>query len=102
MSKAYRANMRIAVAGTCGLALILAREIHDETSHQLIILSRSVRVKCLLKMELRSANLAQYQPGLISQGYQCQVSPLLHLFCRQSLIKARWLTTATPLLSNTH
>ncbi|ORY14420.1 hypothetical protein BCR34DRAFT_232429 [Clohesyomyces aquaticus] len=48
-------NMRIAVAGTCGLALIIAREIHEETSHQLLILSRS------------------HQPGLISQGYQCQV-----------------------------
>ncbi|KAF2185734.1 NAD(P)-binding protein [Zopfia rhizophila CBS 207.26] len=47
--------MRIAVAGTCGLALIIAREIHEQTSHQLLILSRS------------------HQPGLISQGYQCQV-----------------------------
>ncbi|KAF1965976.1 NAD(P)-binding protein [Bimuria novae-zelandiae CBS 107.79] len=46
---------RIAVAGTCGLALIIARQIHDSTSHQLIILSRSL------------------QPGLQSQGYQCQV-----------------------------
>jgi hypothetical protein len=34
--------MRVAVAGTCGLALTIAREIHEETSHQLIILSRSV------------------------------------------------------------
>ncbi|KAF2470189.1 NAD(P)-binding protein [Lindgomyces ingoldianus] len=48
-------TMRIAVAGTCGLALIIAREIHEQTSHQLLILSRS------------------HQPGLISQGYQCQV-----------------------------
>ncbi|PSN66190.1 NAD(P)-binding protein [Corynespora cassiicola Philippines] len=47
-------NMRVAVAGTCGLALIIAREIHESTSHQLIILSRS------------------NQSGLISQGYQCQ------------------------------
>ncbi|KAF2278840.1 NAD(P)-binding protein [Westerdykella ornata] len=47
--------MRIAVAGTCGLALTIAREIHSQTSHQLIILSRS------------------HQPGLASQGYQCQV-----------------------------
>jgi hypothetical protein len=35
-------TMRIAVAGTCGLARIIAREIHESTSHQLIILSRSV------------------------------------------------------------
>ncbi|KAF9739124.1 isoflavone reductase [Paraphaeosphaeria minitans] len=47
--------MRVAVAGTCGLALIIARQIHDSTSHQLVILSRSP------------------QPGLQSQGYQCQV-----------------------------
>ncbi|KAF2654592.1 NAD(P)-binding protein [Lophiostoma macrostomum CBS 122681] len=47
-------NMRVAVAGTCGLALIIAREIHEETSHQLIILSRNP------------------QPGLLSQGYLCQ------------------------------
>ncbi|EAT81934.1 hypothetical protein SNOG_10540 [Parastagonospora nodorum SN15] len=35
-------NMRVAVAGTCGLALSIAREINDETSHQLVILSRAV------------------------------------------------------------
>ncbi|KAF2024626.1 hypothetical protein EK21DRAFT_78274 [Setomelanomma holmii] len=35
-------NMRVAVAGTCGLALLIAREINDETSHQLVILSRTV------------------------------------------------------------
>ncbi|KAF2865163.1 hypothetical protein BDV95DRAFT_507945 [Massariosphaeria phaeospora] len=48
-------NMRVAVAGTCGLALIIAREVHESTSHQLLLLSRS------------------HQAGLISQGYQCQV-----------------------------
>ncbi|KAH7092062.1 hypothetical protein FB567DRAFT_588373 [Paraphoma chrysanthemicola] len=48
-------NMRVAVAGTCGLALLIAREINDETSHQLVILSRT------------------HQSALISQGYQCQV-----------------------------
>ncbi|KAH8724065.1 hypothetical protein GQ44DRAFT_618912 [Phaeosphaeriaceae sp. PMI808] len=47
--------MRVAVAGTCGLALLIAREINDETSHQLVILSRT------------------HQAALISQGYQCQV-----------------------------
>ncbi|KAF2203217.1 NAD(P)-binding protein [Delitschia confertaspora ATCC 74209] len=47
--------MRIAVAGTCGLALIIAREIQEKTTHQLLILSRN------------------HQPGLISQGYQCQI-----------------------------
>ncbi|KAH7380390.1 hypothetical protein DE146DRAFT_761120 [Phaeosphaeria sp. MPI-PUGE-AT-0046c] len=48
-------NMRVAVAGTCGLALLIAQEINDETSHQLVILSRT------------------HQSALISQGYQCQV-----------------------------
>ncbi|KAL5119663.1 hypothetical protein ACEQ8H_002509 [Pleosporales sp. CAS-2024a] len=47
--------MRVAVAGTCGLAREIAREINDETSHQLVILSRSS------------------QPVLIDQGYQCQI-----------------------------
>ncbi|KAF2000979.1 hypothetical protein P154DRAFT_575683 [Amniculicola lignicola CBS 123094] len=47
--------MRIAVAGTCGLARAIAREIQEGTSHQLLVLSRS------------------HQPGLLSQGYQCQV-----------------------------
>lgn len=47
--------MRIAVAGTCGLALNIARQIYENTSHQLLILSRA------------------HQTGLISQGYQCQI-----------------------------
>ncbi|KAF2746260.1 NAD(P)-binding protein [Sporormia fimetaria CBS 119925] len=47
--------MRIAIAGTCGLALIIAQEIQSKTSHQLVILSRSP------------------QPALIAAGYQCQV-----------------------------
>jgi hypothetical protein len=38
-------NMRVAVAGTCGLALLIAREINDETSHQLVILSRTVSLQ---------------------------------------------------------
>lgn len=45
--------MRVAIAGTCGLALLIAREIHDTTSHQLVILSRT------------------HQMSLISQGYEC-------------------------------
>lgn len=35
-------TIRVAVAGTCGLALLIAREIHESTSHQLVILSRTV------------------------------------------------------------
>lgn len=65
--------MRVAVAGTCGLALIIARQIHDSTSHQLIILSRSVSWSIFR----RSSNEADFkgkpQPGLQSQGYQCQI-----------------------------
>ncbi|OCL01972.1 NAD(P)-binding protein [Glonium stellatum] len=45
--------MRIAVAGTCGLAWAISQEIQEQTSHQLLILSRFP------------------QPGLISRGYQC-------------------------------
>lgn len=40
-------NMRVAVAGTCGLALSIAREINDETSHQLVILSRTVSLSAV-------------------------------------------------------
>ena len=35
-------TMRIAIAGTGGLARCIAREIQESTSHQLLILSRSV------------------------------------------------------------
>jgi hypothetical protein len=46
--KSYlKMNMRIAVAGTCGLALLIAKEINDETSHQLVILSRTVGAQVL-------------------------------------------------------
>lgn len=55
MKTSTNMNMRVAVAGTCGLALLIAQEINDETSHQLVILSRT------------------HQSALISQGYQCQV-----------------------------
>ncbi|UPX17502.1 uncharacterized protein EKO05_0007851 [Ascochyta rabiei] len=47
--------MRIAVAGTCRLALLIAQEIQGSTSHQVLILSRVD------------------QTILISQGYQCQI-----------------------------
>jgi glutamine amidotransferase PdxT len=42
--------MRVAVAGTCGLALSIAQEINDETSHQLVILSRTVSANAPLKV----------------------------------------------------
>ncbi|KAF2817368.1 NAD(P)-binding protein [Mytilinidion resinicola] len=47
-------TMRIAVAGTCGLATIISKIIQEHTSHQLLVLSRTP------------------QPTLTSQGYQCQ------------------------------
>lgn len=65
-------NMRVAVAGTCGLALLIAQEINDETSHQLVILSRTVSIRsrrCLFLLTQKP----QHQSALISQGYQCQV-----------------------------
>lgn len=34
--------MRIAVAGTCRLALLIAQEIQESTSYQVVILSRIV------------------------------------------------------------
>ena len=65
--------MRVAVAGTCGLALIIARQIHDSTSHQLIILSRSVSSSHNYLLIAPTNVSWQAQPGLQSQGYQCQV-----------------------------
>lgn len=38
--------MRVAVAGTGNLALLIAQEIHQSTSHQVIILSRMVSGNC--------------------------------------------------------
>lgn len=35
-------NMRIAVAGSCGLAVLIAQEIQESTSHQVVLLSRIV------------------------------------------------------------
>lgn len=65
------------------MALTIAREIHDETSHQLIVLSRSVSPASHLfpflkpgpnfRSKRANANAAKHQLGLISQGYQCQV-----------------------------
>ncbi|KAB2102301.1 hypothetical protein CUC08_Gglean003120 [Alternaria sp. MG1] len=46
--------MRVAIAGTSGLALLIAQEINNSTSHQLIILSRT------------------HQTSLIASGYNCQ------------------------------
>ncbi|EOA90285.1 uncharacterized protein SETTUDRAFT_167185 [Exserohilum turcica Et28A] len=46
--------MRVAIAGTCGLALLIAQEINNSTSHQLVILSRT------------------HQTSLIASGYNCQ------------------------------
>lgn len=34
--------MRVAIAGTGGLALLMAHFVNEDTSHQLVILSRSV------------------------------------------------------------
>lgn len=54
------ANMRVAVAGTCGLALLIARLINETTSHQLVILSRT------------------NQTRLVAQGYNCAVVDYNH------------------------
>ncbi|CAA9961344.1 NAD-binding protein [Pyrenophora teres f. maculata] len=46
--------MRVAVAGTSGLALLIAQVLNNSTSHQLVILSRT------------------HQTSLIASGYNCQ------------------------------
>ncbi|EOD45575.1 putative isoflavone reductase family protein [Neofusicoccum parvum UCRNP2] len=48
--------MRIAVAGTSGLAQLIAHYVREETSHQLVMLSRKA------------------QPSLDARGYQVQVA----------------------------
>lgn len=74
--------MRVAIAGTCGLALAMAREIQAKTSHQLIILSRYVRLQPhpLVSKTWRlrpsaklSADILKHRADLLEQGYQCQV-----------------------------
>lgn len=74
--------MRVAVAGTCGLALAIAREIEEETSHQVIILSRIVSYPAFVSLHtllkhivamLAAPDKLQYQPNLTARGYQCQV-----------------------------
>lgn len=47
-SESFQSNMptmRVAVAGTCGLALLIAQEIQESTTHQVIILSRIVSIR---------------------------------------------------------
>ena len=40
--------MRVAIAGTGGLARLIAERIEEDTSHHVILLSRSVRTLSLL------------------------------------------------------
>ncbi|KAK7727529.1 hypothetical protein SLS57_003002 [Botryosphaeria dothidea] len=55
--------MRIAVAGTSGLAQLIAHYVREETSHQLVLLSRRAQ----------KADLLQAQPNLETRGNQIQV-----------------------------
>jgi hypothetical protein len=71
-------SMRIAVAGTCGLALLLAKEINDVTSHQLVILSRAVGAQVL-------ANSA----GLIFQADQLLLVSISSDIARISMSSCR-------------
>jgi hypothetical protein len=75
--------MRIAIAGTGGLALMIAHFVNEDTSHQLVILSRSVRrvmpLFCATTpfdggcIRCPAANSSQPRPGLVSQGYSVEV-----------------------------
>lgn len=58
-------NMRVAVAGTCGLALLIAREINDSTSHQLVILSRTVSAYLPLFTILQGESLNHLSTKLV-------------------------------------
>ncbi|EME88303.1 uncharacterized protein MYCFIDRAFT_128961 [Pseudocercospora fijiensis CIRAD86] len=61
-------TMRIAIAGTGGLARLIAHYVGVETTHMVVFLSRSVH------NELRTADdLHQQQPQLAAAGYQVAV-----------------------------
>ena len=59
--------MRIAIAGTNGLAYWIARYLSTETSHQFILLSRAVSLADIFK---DSADLIQPKPHLSAEGWQ--------------------------------
>ena len=70
--------MRIAVAGTGGLARLIAHYIDEDTSHHVVFLSRTVRCPAVVKLRLlllRSTllNCLQTQPQLAAGGYQVSV-----------------------------
>lgn len=70
-------NMRVAVAGSCGLAVLIAQEIQESTSHQVVLLSRFVSETtfnhAILEDHYMDTYTPQHQTVLISQGYQCQI-----------------------------
>ena len=67
-------NMRVAVAGSCGLAVLIAQEIQESTSHQVVLLSRFVSETtfnhAILEDHYMDTYTPQHQTVLISQGYQ--------------------------------
>src|SRR2546421_422496 len=67
--------MRIAIAGTGGLALFMAHFVNEETTHQLVILSRTVSLFMSTDWFCRQSSdlMRKPQPGLVSQGYSVQV-----------------------------
>lgn len=83
------AKMRIAIAGTNTLALMMAHFVITETSHQLVVLSRQVSPTYFLPqlrlfyvnanhdtrwcLGQRKTNWSKEQPHLVGQGYQVLV-----------------------------
>lgn len=49
--------MRVAVAGTGGLARLIAHYIDEDTSHQVVFLSRTVRSTILASIRQRNSSL---------------------------------------------
>ncbi|EDU43040.1 conserved hypothetical protein [Pyrenophora tritici-repentis Pt-1C-BFP] len=70
-------TMRVAIAGTSGLALLIAQVLNNSTSHQLVILSRTVSAykwTCIpfLNAKYDDSKTSQHQTSLIASGYNCQ------------------------------
>lgn len=69
LSQMANATMRIAVAGTNSLALMISHQIITQTSHQLIILTRHVSAShtCLIPSTSLDGSLTPPRHNLISQ-----------------------------------
>lgn len=72
-SESSRSVMRIAIAGTGGLALIIANYILRNTSHPLLLLSRSVKSALSMPQAGSLTPVAQTSFGTTIPGLGCRL-----------------------------